>query len=207
MSFQTVSDCHRLVARARQDSSFLSSSFNLCSALSGWGTLGALGSSCWFTFVKIPVFPHGFLFHPGGGLFVGAICAFEPDQNQPLISLGWRLGSVKHLRMNQMLAYRIWMVSDLLSTVLSHLCPLVQIKGALNSSILALTCSHSASVSRLTRSMHLFLQSTCIIHILWDLFLTYWHQSPAFAQSLVTAVRFASLAPVCVVCFCKSLNN
>ena len=50
------------------------------------------------TFENIPVLPQGFLFHPGPGLLVGGIWTPEPDQNQPFIRRGCRLGSVKHLQ-------------------------------------------------------------------------------------------------------------
>ena len=79
-------------------------------------------------------------------------------------------------------------------------------KGALNSSILSLTFSHSASVSRDTRSMHLFL-STPATPPSRTPPNTYWHQSPAPAQSLVTAVRLASPAPVLVVIFYNSAQD
>ena len=52
----------------------------------------------WLTFENIPVLPQGFLFHPGPGLLVGGIWTPEPDQNQPFIRRGCRLGSVKHLQ-------------------------------------------------------------------------------------------------------------
>ena len=49
MSFHTVSGCQRSEARARQLSSLLSSSFSLCSPLSGCGTAGAEESSACLT--------------------------------------------------------------------------------------------------------------------------------------------------------------
>merc|ERR1740131_113854 len=88
MPFHTVSSCQSPVARARQAFSFLLRSLRRCSALSGWGTLGALGSFCWFTCVKSPVLPQGFDVHFSGVLLVAGISDPLPDQNHPLINLG-----------------------------------------------------------------------------------------------------------------------
>ena len=57
------------------------------SALSGWGT--SWDTNC----ERYPVCDQGLSPHPGAVTFVAGILEPDPDQNHPLICLGWRWGA------------------------------------------------------------------------------------------------------------------